>query len=246
MAFSAGQYAWVVLTIFLAYFVRGMSGFGACMIAVPLMVLVMPLPQAVSLCSLLAFTLFIGLLARDRHLIDWGELKRLIPSTLIGTALALWLFSVLDNKILVTALGVFLIVYAIYMLVASLLKWEKLRCGPLWAWPAGGVGSFFDTLFGGGGGTLVVIYINARGVARAAFRITVVALWFVELLARIAGYAWAGFYSQGTLMLFAALLPVVWAATVVGEKLGNRLDGEMFSRLVAVMLAASGVSLLAR
>lgn len=246
MTLSLWGYLWIALTIFVAYFARGMSGFGACMIAVPLMAFVMPLQQAVPLCSLLAFTLFIGLLARDRHLIDWPELKRLIPPTLIGTALALWLFSVLDNRILVTALGIFLIVYAAYMLAASLLKWGDLRCGPAWAWPAGGVGGFFDTLFGGGGGSLVVIYINARGVARAAFRITVVALWFIELLARIGGYAWAGFYTAETLAMSVFLLPVIWAATVLGERLSNRLDSEMFSRLLAVMLAASGISLLAR
>lgn len=243
---SYAQFAWVAAVVFGAFVVRGMSGFGAGMIAVPLLAFAIPLQLAVPLCSLLVFILFIVLLIRDRQQVVWPELWRLVPPTIVGALLGLWLFAVLDNRVLVMMLGGFLVLYALYMLTVSVLGLPQLRCSPRWAVPAGFFGSFFDTLFGGGGGTLVVIYVNARGVSRAGFRATVAALWFFEMIARIGGYAWAGFYDSGTLLLFAVLLPLVWAGTVVGERLGNRVNGETFAKILAVMLLASGVSLLAK
>ena len=240
------QFAWVALVIFSAFVVRGMSGFGAGMIAVPLLAFAIPLQLAVPLCSLLVFVLFVILLIRDHGQVVWRELWLLLPPTIIGAVIGLWLFAVLDNRVLVIMLGGFLVLYSLYMLTVSILGLPQLRCSPRWAWPAGFFGSFFDTLFGGGGGTLVVIYVSARGVTRAGFRATVAALWFFEMITRIGGYAWSGFYSSTVLLLFLMLLPLMWAGTVVGERLGNKVDSETFARVLAVMLLASGLSLLAK
>jgi uncharacterized membrane protein YfcA len=238
------QLAWIAGVIFFAFVVRGMSGFGAGMIAVPLLAFMIPLQLAVPLCSLLVFVLFVILVIRDRREIVWDELRLLLPPTIAGAAAGLWLFAVLDNRMLVLMLGGFLVLYSTYMLAVSVLGLPQLRCSQRWALPVGFFGSFFDTLFGGGGGTLVVIYINARGIGRAGFRATVAALWFAEMVARIGGYAWAGFYDAQTLLLFTLLLPVMWAGTVAGERLGNRVSAETFSRVLALMLLASGTSLL--
>lgn len=240
------QLAWVAAVVLLAFTVRGMSGFGAGMIAVPLLAFVMPLQMAVPLSSLLVFVLFVVLLVRDRRQVDWPELRLLLPPTIVGAVAGLWLFAVLDNRMLVALLGGFLVLYSLYMLAVSLLGLPQLRCSARWSWPAGFFGSFFDTLFGGGGGTLVVIYVNARGLARNAFRATVAALWFFEMIARIAGYAWSGYYDGATITLFLLMLPLMWAGTLAGERLGNRVDAETFSRMLATMLLASGVSLLAK
>ena len=240
------QLALIAAIVFLAFVVRGMSGFGAGLIAVPLLAFVIPLQLAVPLCSLLVFVLFIVLVIRDRQQVVWAELKLLVPPTIAGALIGLWLFAILDNRMLVIMLGSFLVLYAVYMLAVSVLGLPQLRCSQRWALPVGFFGSFFDTLFGGGGGTLVVIYINARGIDRAGFRATVAALWFTEMIARIGGYAWAGFYDAEVLLLFAALLPLVWAGTVAGERLGNKVSSETFAKILAVMLFASGVSLLAK
>lgn len=243
---TAFQLAWIAAVFFFAFVIRGMSGFGAGMIAVPLLAFVIPLQMAVPLCSLLVFVLFVILVIRDRREIVWDELRLLVPPTIVGALAGLWLFAVLDNRMLVLMLGSFLVCYSCYMLAVSVLGLPQLRCTQRWALPVGFFGSFFDTLFGGGGGTLVVIYINARGIGRAGFRATLAALWFTEMIARIGGYAWAGFYSATSLWLLVALLPLMWAGTVVGERLGNRVNSETFSRILAVMLMASGLSLLAK
>jgi uncharacterized protein len=240
---TAFQWAWIAVAIFGAYIVRGMSGFGAGLIATPLLAYVLPLHVVIPLCGLLVFLLFIFLTIRDRRSVNWAELKLLAPPTLVGVVAGLFLFRLLDNRLLLILLGSFLVLYATYMLAVNAFGLPAFQCSRRWAIPLGFTGAFFDTLFGGGGGTLVVIYMHGRGFGRIAFRATVAALWFIEMIARISGYALAGYYTRDVLILFALLLPVTWAGTWVGERIGNRVSQETFSRILAVLLMLSGISL---
>ena len=236
--------AWIGLSVFAAYVVRGMSGFGAGLIAAPLLAMVLPVHVVIPTTGLLVFVLFIFLTIRDRRSVIWRELKLLAPPTIIGVIAGLFLFRALDNRLLLIMLGSFLVAYAAYMLAVHAFGLPQFKCSERWAWPLGFAGSFLDTLFGGGGGTLVVIYMHAREIGRAEFRATLAMLWFLEMIARIGGYAISGFYTRDVLLLFAALLPITWVGTWVGEHLGNRVSPETFSRILAVLLMLSGVSLL--
>lgn len=238
------QMLWIGASILGAYVIRGMSGFGAGLVAAPLLAFVLPVHVVVPTTGLLVFLLFIFLTLRDRRNVIWRELKLLVAPTLAGVVAGLYLFKLLDNQLLLIMLGGFLIVYGLYMLAVHAFGLPQFRCSERWALPLGFAGSFFDTLFGGGGGTLVVIYMHARGIGRVEFRATVAMLWFIEMIARIGGYGIAGYYTSEVLILVAALVPVMWAGTWLGERLGNRVSPETFSRILAVLLLLSGVSLL--
>ena len=236
--------AWIAAAVLAAYVIRGMSGFGAGLVSAPLLVLVLPIHVVIPATGLLVFVLFIFLAIRDREHVLWRELKLLAPPTIAGVVAGLFLFRSLDNALLVVMLGAFLILYATYMLAVHTFGLPQFQCSQRWAWPLGFAGSFIDTLFGGGGGALVVIYMHARGMGRMEFRATVATLWFIEMIARIAGYGVAGFYTRDVLILVAALLPLVWVGTWIGEKLGNRVSPETFQRILAGLLMLSGINLL--
>src|SRR3954463_12119048 len=239
---SSWQLAWIATSIFTAYVIRGMSGFGAGLIAAPLLAFVLPVHMIVPTTGLLVFLLFIVITIRDRRDVNWHELKVLAIPTIAGVVVSLFVFRLLDNRLLVLMLGGFLVVYAVYMAAVQILGLPQFRCSERWAWPLGFGGSFFDTMFGGGGGTLVVIYMHARGLARMEFRATVAMLWFIEMIARISGYATAGYYTRDVLILVVALLPFMAAGTWIGERLGNRVKPDTFSRILAALLGASGIS----
>lgn len=242
--FSLVQIMFAAVVMFTAFVVRGMSGFGAGLIATPLLAFMLPMHVIVPVSGLLVFVLFVFLTIRDRNSVIWRELKLLAVPTVIGVVCGLFLFRSLDNSLLLFMLGGFLVAYAAYMLVVHWFGLPELRCSEKWAAPAGFAGAFIDTLFGGGGGTLVVIYMHARGIGKMQFRATVAVLWFIEMIARISGYTLAGYYTASTLLLVAVLLPMVWAGTWVGEHISNRISQESFSKILAVMLLLSGISLL--
>lgn len=245
-AFSAAQLAWAAGVVFGAYVVRGMSGFGAGLVATPLLALMFPIFTVVPTTALIVFVLFIFLTLRDRHEVLWEEFWRLLLPTLVGVGGGLYLFTALDNRLLTKMLGGFLLAYAAYMLITQWVGMKQLRLSEKWAWPLGFLGAFIDSMFGGGGGTLVVIYMHGRGVSKAQFRATLAVLWFVEMIARIGGYTLAGYYTPGTLTLVAVMLPFMLLGTWLGEKINARITAETFTKILAVMLMLSGASLLVK
>lgn len=238
------QLAWALGVVFGAYVVRGMSGCGAGLVATPLLAFLLPMSTVVPATALLVFVLFVFLTLRDRHQVLWDEFRRLLMPTLAGVAGGLYLFALLDNRLLLKLLGGFLLAYAAYMLVAQWAGMQQLKLSEKWALPLGFLGAFIDALFGGGGGTLVVIYMHGRGVSKMEFRATLAVLWFVEMMARIGGYTLAGYYTQDTLALVAVMLPFMLLGTWVGEKINASVSQETFTKILAAMLLLSGASLL--
>ena len=127
--------AWIGLSVFAAYVVRGMSGFGAGLIAAPLLAMVLPVHVVIPTTGLLVFVLFIFLTIRDRRSVIWRELKLLAPPTIIGVIAGLFLFRALDNRLLLIMLGSFLVAYAAYMLAVHAFGLPQFKCSERWAWP---------------------------------------------------------------------------------------------------------------
>lgn len=243
---SAPQIALAACIVFGAFVVRGVSGFGAGMIGIPLLAFLMPVHSAVSMFGLMVLILFTFLSIRDWREVVRREFALLLVPTIVGVVAGVLLFTHLDNRLLLQLLGGFLIAYSLYVLAVHYVGLPEVTCSERWAIPVGFTGAFIDTLFGGGGGTLVVIYLHMRGVGRAPFRATVAALWLFEMIARIAGYGAAGYYTMDILMLCAIFLPMMFLGSWAGERLGNRISQEAFSRLMAVLLILTGAGLLAK
>lgn len=69
--FSMLQLAWAAGIVFGAYVVRGMSGFGAGLVATPLLAFLLPMSTVVPVTALVVFVLFVLLTLRDRHQVLW-------------------------------------------------------------------------------------------------------------------------------------------------------------------------------
>jgi uncharacterized membrane protein YfcA len=243
---SALQIAIAAVIVFGAFVVRGASGFGAGMIGIPLLAFLMPVHTAVAMFGLMVLTLFTFLSIRDWRQVVRREFMLLIVPTLLGVVAGVMLFKHLDNRLLLQLLGGFLIGYSLYVFAVHFIGMPAITCSERWAIPVGFVGAFIDTLFGGGGGTIVVVYLHLRGVGKEPFRATVAMLWLFEMIARIVGYGAAGYYSTDILLLCALLMPMMFAGSWLGERLGNRISQETFSKLMAALLILTGASLLGK
>ena len=69
--FTLTQVLLTAAVVYAAFFVRGMSGFGTSLVAMPLLVFVLPIRTAVPLMGLLVFVLFVFLTIRDRRDVLW-------------------------------------------------------------------------------------------------------------------------------------------------------------------------------
>ncbi len=230
------------LILIIAYVIRGITGFGSGLIAIPLLALMLPLSVVVPMVGLLDYIASLSHGVKHRSAIAWREILPLLPFTLMGVLAALYLFKSVDAELLVKYLGGFVLLYAVY----SLSGFDPHGSGSRrWAFPAGGLGGLVGTLFGTGG-PFYVIYLHLRGLDKAAFRATIAVIFFLDGGARIVGYLFSGFYTGETLLLAALSLPVMAAALYVGGHLHTNISAATFRRAIAVTLLGSGVALLVR
>ncbi|CAK0767181.1 putative membrane transporter protein [Gammaproteobacteria bacterium] len=240
------DFAWLVslaTILLLAYFVRGIAGFGSGLLAVPLLAHFMPLTFVVPYMLVLDFTASLVLGGVTWREVDWQELKPLWPGSLIGVLLGtVWLIR-LPRAPLLLGLG------GLVMGFALRLWWVPPRISPvsrLWAIPAGLLGGLVSGLFGTGGPPYV-IYLTHRLANKQRLRASFSALFTLEGGIRLVISLAAGLLNQDG--LWTALV-VGWMAQAAGLLLGHQahlgLTDRQMTRGIAGLLGMAGASLLAR
>jgi uncharacterized membrane protein YfcA len=227
-----------------AYTLRGATGFGAGVIAIPLLLLVLPLRVVIPLMTTLGLAASAGQSLRDFRHVDWSALRQLVLPALGGIAAGLWAFSALDPRLLLKAFGAFIIGYALLSLgpARARVALPARALAPV----AGSIGALVATVFGGMAGPFYVVYLSALRLDKTRFRATVSVLLFALGVIRAGGYGGLGLYDREVLVLIVLMLPIMGLAMYAGDRLHVRLDERLFQRVVAALLAGSGVLLLLR
>ena len=171
------------------------------------------------------------------------EPARLLPFAiggLIGIPIGVALLTHVDTRGLKGALGLFLVVYGTYALLAPRLP--EIRGGGRAADAAVGfVGGILGGL-GGYSGVLPTIWTQLRGwrkdVARGVFQPFILMAHVVTLV--LVGIA--SMDAGGALMTLAAL-PALYAGAWIGWRIYGRLDDRRFRQVLAALLVASGLTL---
>jgi uncharacterized membrane protein YfcA len=231
------------LTVFTAYTVFGVTGFGASPITVPVLAHFLPLPFVLSLAAALDLGSAAVLGLHTSRTADLRELLVLAPFTIIGLALGVTLLVRLPRDATLLALGVFVCGYALYVLFHL---GPRRPLGRVWAAPAGLLGGVLGALFGVGGPPYVV-YITGRIADTAAQRATISQMVVVNVGLRVAAFAIAGLFTGRDLWLaIGLLLPVAWAGVWAGNRVHERVAPARIVRIVGAVLLVNGVSLIAR
>ncbi len=238
MTLFEAVYAIVVLSV--AYFIRGISGFGSGLVAVPLLALVFPLPVVVPFVLLLDFTASLTLGGLNLKQVRWDEVKPLVPFGVIGVALGTTLLVNLPKTPLLLGLGVFVLAFA----VRSLLNLHGDKpVSRWWALPASLTGGTVGGLFGTGGPPYV-IYLAHRLKEKGQLRATLSGVFFFEGLFRIASFMLAGLLLNAVVWHnFILGLPVALAALYGGSHVHMGLSQSQVTRLIGVLLLFSSLSL---
>jgi len=224
-----------------AYAIRGVTGFGSGLIAVPLLALFLPLQFVVPLVLLLDFTASLVLGGVHFKHVQWSEVGILIPFSIVGVALGTTLLVNLPQAPMLITLAVFVFIFAVRSMLT--LHGDKLA-SRLWAVPASLTGGTVGGLFGTGGPPYV-IYLNHRIRDKGHLRASLSALFFVEGLTRIVSFLIVGLLLTAQVWLaFAAALPLVLGALYLGGRAHIGLAPAQMTRLIGVLLLVSSVSLL--
>ena len=239
-ALSTQNLAIAAVIICSAYLVRGIAGFGSGLIAIPLLALLMPLTVAVPLIVLLDYLASASHGIKHRESIQWKDLLPLLPFSVTGVLMALYLFRSVDAEVLRYGLGGFLLLFAVYSLFSFT---PKAKPSLLWAVPGGTLGGFIGTLFGTGG-PFYVLYLKIRGLDKTQFRATFATIFLLDGVGRIFGYALSGFFDLDLVKIIAVAIPLMAIGMYIGGHIHTNMSQQTFQRGISLLLVFSGLSLL--
>lgn len=227
----------------LGYTVFGMTGFGANIVALPVLAHVMSLRFAVPMLLVLDLLSSTLMSTRHRTAVDTGELKRLMLPMLVGMSLGLPLLQHAAEHWLLVLLGIFVGVFAIWSLWGPP---NRPAAAPGWVWPTGVVGGAFSTIFGTGGPVYTLFLVN-RITDTGRLRATLGAVILISALVRLVLFTGSGFLMQPGLPLMAALLvPCALAGYAIGSRTNARMPQAHVRRAIWILLLAASASLLLR
>ena len=241
---SALELAYCVGVMLLAYGLRGSTGFGGAL-GMPLLALVLPIKVLVPVWTLLGFASSVAILGRDRRHVDYRAMVAFMPWCAVGIAVGLYFFKMLDARMLTRGLGIVVLLYAVQSLAGvvrpgALPQWLRRVIEPVAGVLSGGVG----TMFGSMGSVFFAMYLDARAVAKDAFRATTSAMLLLLCIARGIGYWAVGEFTVDAWIMFAVALPLMLLGIYIGDRIQVNISEQAFRKLVCATLFVCGIPLL--
>ena len=232
-----------MLIIFCAYFIFGVSGFGASLVAVPLLVQLYPLTTVVPMMVLMDICASIYLGRKSSNEADKKELLWLFPFSLVGMVIGITLLLNAPSEPLLIVLGIFAGANGLRVLTKkkvdlrpSISKW--------WAMPFGFFGGIFTALFATGG-AIYASYLEMRmrdpRMLRATMAFAILILTGMRFVFMLVSELLL--HLDIVVLAICMLLPMfigLWA----GSKVHSRLSGSNILRIYGGILLFSGTMLL--
>lgn len=219
------------------------SGFGAGFgsLAVPLMALSVPVPQAAAiLMPVLLVMDLLGLHAFRRHF-DWALIRFLLPFGLLGTVVGTLLFSLLDAALVAGIVGVFTLVFLAQRLMFP--PRPDSPPPPRWLGALLTTTSGFTSFVAHAGGPPINAYVIPLKLSPLVFTATLSVFFFAVNLSKWLPYAWLGLLDARNMATSAALLPLAPVGVLVGVRIAHRIDARLFYRFIYAGMLLTGCKL---
>lgn len=229
--------------LLIAYFIRGLTGFGSGLVAVPLLAFSHNLQFAVPVVMTLDFiaSLVLGHVGSKKA--DWKEIRLLLPFGLIGASFGIFALLRFPSDMILVALGMFVLFFGARNALGCQCEGTVSR---LWAVPAGLIGSSAGALFGTSAPPYI-IYLTHRLRDKTAVRATFSWLFVIDGGFRLMLMALTGLLldPETQLAIALGLIPMT-VGLLFGNHVHFNISRETMVRVVGAVLVGSGGSLIAK
>ena len=234
------EFVIVAAIVFFGIVTQSTIGFGVALITMPLLVRVLTPVEAAAFVALFTLPLQILIVRRYRHALNILPFWRVLVGSLIGIPVGIFLLSTMDQQVVLTTLGLFLVAYALYSLLN--LRLPHLQ-RPVWGFGFG----FASGVLGGAyntGGPPLVIYGTALKWEPEQFKANMQVMFMVSNTLVILVHLAAGHIDAVVIENLILALPFVVIGTAVGFWLSKRINEVLFRKVVLVALLVIGIRLL--
>lgn len=211
---------------------RGFTGFGFALAAVPALTLVATPVEVVPCVMLLQVVAGIQLLPRTWHAVDWRSLVPLLATALLATPLGTLLLDDVPADPMRAVIGASVLVAVLLLGAGIRVEREPSLLARL------GIGAISGLLNGGTAmaGPPVIVYYLATQRTAAASRASLLMYFFILSLAGTASVTVAGLVTTRTLLLALLMFPALTIGNALGDRWFDRAAAGVYRRVAMAVL----------
>jgi hypothetical protein len=229
----------LTLGIFVGFYVQTVVGFAGSLMALPILLLGMDLPNAIAYISIFYLFSSAFLITKEWDNIDKTIILKLAITSVIGVILGIVVLTFSKPIVLKKALGVFILIYVAYVSFGK--KKVELNKGGIISF--GVLAGFFSGLFSTGGPLYVMCIENTVKEVKA-FRATMIGVLGLVTITRVPALAVSGILNFSHLKMSLLVFPVFLLAQFLGKRTFNKINEKAFKRFLMILLCISGLILI--
>ncbi len=235
------------LAVGCGYIVKGLTGFGSSLVAIPILSVVVPPADAIVLSTAVDMIVGGGLAVTARTEVPWKAAGALLLTMLPVQVFGTWLHGQLPEEAMRRAIGLAVVSVALWWWWRTFRAEGVTRPGPLpavayaEALGAGVVGGILSGTVGMPGPAIATWTL--RWLDPRAARATMLAVFAPTSVGLVAGYMGTGLVAPEVFMHALLVLPAAVGGAWVGARLALQVSPLVFARLVAVVLFVAGAML---
>lgn len=215
---------------------QGLTGFGFVLIALPLLDFFIPLKTLIPLLCLLALCISLYLSIQLRKSIHFSRIGLMLLANIPGIPLGVLLLKQLPSATLSLALGMLMISFTAYQLLAKPQPRELGRASALFAGFSSGIlgGSI------GAGGPPVIIYSATQRWSKDEAKGTLAFFFFISGGMVVLMHAFTGLVTQTVIHYFTISIPALAVGILFGIALYKRISDHGYRKLAFVLVFLLG------
>jgi len=219
------------------------SGFGAGFgsLAVPLMAMVVTVPQAAAILMPVLLVMDLLGIAAFRKDFDRALLRFLLPWGLLGIVIGTLSFRLLQPRWVAGIVGVFTLLFLAQRLLFP--PRPDQPAPPRWAGALLSATSGFTSFVAHAGGPPINAYAIPLRLTPVRFTGTMAFYFFAINLAKWVPYGWLGLLDWRNLATSLLLLPLAPLGVWTGVRIARRIDQKLFYRFIYVGMLLTGIKL---
>lgn len=225
--------------IFCGFFVQTVVGFAGSLIALPILLIGLKLPDAIAYISIFYLFSSAFLVKKEWKNIDKSVIGKLSLTSIVGVIVGIVVLTYSQPIILKKALGVFILLYVAYVVIGK----TDLKLGNKGSMLFGVLGGFFAGVFSTGGPLYVIAVKNTVDEVKV-FRATMIGVLALVTAVRIPSLAIGGVLNAEHLKISLFIFPVFILAQFLGNYFFLKINENMFKKVLLGLLCLSGTALI--
>lgn len=231
-----------VIALF-TFSISAVTGFGAGIMAVPILSLFFPLTTVSPFMNLAGFFANAVRFKKNYHDIKFKVILPLFIGNFVGMVLGIYFLTSVPNSYLTKILSVVTVLTAITFLLDK--NHIRFRPNRIFGVIVGMVSGILAALFATPGPP-ILLYLSGFMKDRHELRSHLFAYFFLSGFVVVPILFINKLVTREVIMLFLISIPIIILANSIGEKMHLRMSETVFRRIIAVILIASSIQLFLR